>query len=422
MKSARHDFRVCIDARIISGALGGVEQFIIGLADGLSKLQDGDEQYLFLTYQGMDDWLKPYIQGSCKILYGTAATRQPGWIQVVKKVPGMQMALNKIRPWAPASKRGIPRSDGLLEQSDIDIMHFPMQNAFLTSLLSIYHPWDLQHLHLPEFFTAEEYDYREMTYRAFCEQAAMVCAAASWSKRDFCEKYNLPDDKVQVVPPAPVLSVYPSPSAEDVADTKQRLMLPNKFLFYPAQTWAHKNHLRLLDAMALLRDREGLIIHLIASGRNNEYFPTIEGSIRALQLDKQVRFLGFVSPLELQCLYQLSHAMIFPSKFEGFGLPLVEAFLAGTPVACSNVTVLPSQANGATLIFDPDNTEQIAEAVRRLWTDEELCHTLIEKGKQRAACFDWQQTARLFRAHYRRIANRTLTTEDLALLNAPPII
>jgi len=249
----------------------------------------------------------------------------------------------------------------------------------------------------------------------------MVAVASSWGKRDLIRHYNLPEEKVQIVPIAPVLSAYPTPIESDLRLVRQKYSLPEAFIFYPAQTWAHKNHIGLLEALAILRNQHGLKVSLVSSGRLNDFFPKIAGRARELRLADQVRFIGFVSPLELQCLYRLCQGMIFPSKFEGGGLPLMEAFFAGTPVACSNVTVLPEQAGDAALTFDPDKPEKIAEAVRRLWTEEALRIVLIRRGRERAAHFTWERTARIFRAHYGRLANRTLTEEGRALLTGPPM-
>ena len=182
-------------------------------------------------------------------------------------------------------------------------------------------------------------------------------------------------------------------------------------------TWEHKNHLTLLSALALLRDRYHLPVQLICSGQISGFFPKIKEHIRDLRLNDQVRFLGFVSPLELQCLYQLCRCVIFPTKFEGFGMPLLEAFLAGAPAACSNVTCLPELAGDAAFLFDPGTSSEVAEAIRRLWTDGALRATLADRGRRNVSRFTWERTARIFRAHYRRIANRTLSEEDHALLD-----
>jgi glycosyltransferase involved in cell wall biosynthesis len=291
-------------------------------------------------------------------------------------------------------------------------MHFTKQSAFLTNIPSIYEPYDLQHLHLPQFFTPLQSLDREVQYRTFCQQACLVAAMTNWVKQDLIKQYALPPEKVVVVPRAPVLAAYPTPTQDDMLKIQQKFSLPESFIFYPAQTWAHKNHLNLLKALAILRDQFGLIVPLVLSGKQNEFFPKIENRIYQLQLAQQVQFLGFVTPLELQSLYQLSRAMIFPSKFEGGGLPLAEAFLVGTPVACSNATSLPDLAGNATLLFNPDQPLEMAAAIHRLWVDRFLREELITRGKKYVARFSWEKTARMFRAYYRQLANRPLTDED----------
>ncbi len=415
--------RVCIDTRLVSGGPGGVEQTVIGLASGLSKLTDGDEEYLFLTYADADDWIRPYVQGPCRLLEGPAAPRQQRWKQRLgSTLPILRQSWHTLRPllarWSMSLNlsNSIPRSDGRIERALIDVMHFTTQGAFLTDVPSIYSPHDLQHLHFPQFFTPWERMYRELTYRAFCAQARMVVAMSSWGKRDLIEHYGLLPEKIAVVPWAPVLSAYTRVCHYDFTLLRKKFNLPEAFIFYPAQTYPHKNHLVLLDALALLHDKFGLTVPLVSSGRLNNFFPTIKKRVRELRLTDQVRFLDFVSPAELQCLYILCRCVVFPTKFEGFGMPLVEAFLAGAPIASSNFPVLAEQAGDAALLFEPDKPK----AILRLWTDESLRKTLIERGQKRVARFSWERTARIFRAHYRRLANRRLSDEDQVLVQARP--
>jgi len=136
-----------------------------------------------------------------------------------------------------------------------------------------------------------------------------------------------------------------------------------------------------------------------------------------LKLEPQVKFLGFVSPLELKALYTLCRGMVFPTRFEGCGLPIHEAFQAGAPVACSDVTCLPEQADGAALLFNPAEPVDMAEAIKALWTDDALCRVLIGKGRKNVAPLNWVRTAKIYRAHYRRLTHRALTSEDRDLLS-----
>ncbi|MGA8217267.1 MAG: glycosyltransferase family 1 protein, partial [Solirubrobacterales bacterium] len=187
-----------------------------------------------------------------------------------------------------------------------------------------------------------------------------------------------------------------------------------------AKPWPHKNHERLLEALAAIRERTGDVIPLVCSGARAGDFDRVRDRARELGLESMMHFPGFVSPKELRGLYELATALVFPSRFEGWGLPVCEAFSAGLPVAASSATGLPDLVGDAGLIFDPESADEIAAAVQRIWTDEELRRSLAERGRERDELFSWDHTARLFRAHYRRIAGRSLAEEDRILLAAPP--
>ena len=404
--------RVCIDARLPGGRFGGVEQAVIGIAAGLSKLDDGEEEFLFLTHPGEDGWIRPYVGGPCRLL----PTRR-GRLQRRARAIGRGLA---ERAPGVGPRFAVRVSDGTVERAGADLVHFPIQDAFLTDLPSIYQPHDLLHLHHPEFFSAWERERRERIYRTHCERAQLVVAMTSWGKRDLVERYGLPEEKVGVVPWGSVLWEYPEPSDEDLGRLRARLSLPEDFLLYPAQTWPHKNHETLLEALALIRRREGLDIPLVCPGKRTR-FDRIERRLRELDLADTPLFPGFVSPLELRGLYQLATGLVFPSRFEGWGLPICEAFSAGLPVASSSASSLPDLVGDAGLLFDPDDAEEIAASVLRLWRDPVLRQTLAARGRARGELFSFDRTARLFRAHYRRLGRAALTEEDRILLAAPPL-
>ncbi len=417
--------RIAVDARP-AGDLrcGGVETFVLGLARGFSRLEDGDEEYLFLTTRGVDGWLRPHLSGPCRILEGPAAPWPAvHWLDVRIEREGFQgaggTAWEKVRTLPPRVRVPLALSEGTVERAGVSLVHFTYQEAFLTGVPSIYQPHDLQHLHLPEYFEAGQILYRELTYRAFCRQARMVAVGSSWIRDDLCGQYGLSREKVWVVPGAPAIEAAEPPTAEEQAAVRARYELPAEFLLYPAQTWPHKNHLGLLEALALVRDRWGLRVPLVSTGHRNEFYARIAQRGAELGLEGQVRFLGVVGVRELACLYRLSRAVAIPTKFEAVSFPMWEAFLAGVPVACSRVTSLPAQAGDAALLFDPDDVEEMGEAIRRLWTEAELRAELAERGRRRVAGFSWERTARRFRAHYRRLAGRRLEAEDERLLREP---
>lgn len=416
--------KICLDARLISGTAGGVEQFIVGLAYGLSQLADGQEEYYFLAYSDADAWIRPYVSGPCRMLHCSRAPRSSRLKRLLKtKLPKIDNLLRKLYPVSERWKISNLWSDGTIEKAHIDIMHFTQQVAFLTNVPSIYHPHDLQHKQFPHYFSMSKRLMREVLYRMFCRRAELVATGTSWIKSDLMRNYHLSEKKVQVIPLAPVISAYQEPTMDDLSDVQQKFSLPHSFIFYPAQTWPHKNHLCLLDAMAIVRERNGMVVSAVFAGSIAEsFFPEIERRIQELHLSAQTRFLGFVTPLELQSLYRLAKCVVIPTKYEAGSFPLWEAFLSGVPAACSNVTSLPAQAGDAALIFNPDRSGEIADAIFRLHTDESLCKTLVERGHKNASLFSWDRTARIFRAHYRQIAQRPLTEEDQTLLTMPSLL
>lgn len=413
----QRSLRVCLDARLVTGAAGGAEQTVLGLAHGLSQLTDGEEEYLFLAHTNGAEWLRPHLGGRCRLLLGPAIPRSARAKQVLKTaLPFSQNLWWLYRSFVPAEKPELPRSDGTIERARIDLAHFTLQSCDITKVPCLFQVHDLQHVHFPEFFSPQAHLRREVLYRASCSQARLVSVMTRWGKEDLARQYGVPRDKIVVIPWAPALDAYVTPSPADLAEVRRKFELPERFLFYPAQTWPHKNHRNLLEALAILRERNGLDIPVIFSGTLNSHYPQIRRRARELGLTAQIRFLGFVTPIELQALYTIGWAFVFPSKFEGFGMPVLEAFAAGLPVVCSSVTCLPELAGDAALLFDPDRPEDIATAIGRVWQDEALRQVLVERGRSRVKEFSWVRTARIFRAHYRRLGGRELTAEDHALI------
>lgn len=419
----RKPLRVVINARLRDGESGGVQQWVIGLAAALSDLEDDTEEYLYLVTPGHEGWLEPFLGRRGRIL---TRRRPPLAKRVARRVRRRVRNLQRALRPPTASQQAAPvtsaptstgsvlsRSDGLIEAAHADVIHFPFQEAFLTVVPSIFQPWDLQHRHLPEFFTASQIETRESNYRAYCKQATLVIAPSAWVKNDLVDQFGLDPERIAVVNVPPVTAAYAEPSPADLEAIAERLDLPERFIYYPAQAWPHKNHIRLLEALGMLR-AEGLAVQLVCTGRANQRHDELMAEVDRLGLTEDVRFLGFVESADVQVLYHRARALVFPSLYEGWGLPIVEAFRSGLPVACSNVTSLPELVGDAALVFDPYDPADIAAAVRRVWTDDALATELARRGHEAVAAYDWRETALLVRAHYRHVAGLTLTAEDAA--------
>ncbi len=412
--------RVVIDARIPAEGWGGVQQVVIGLAAGHTAVAQPDLDVLYLCYPEGPDWLGPYVEPAqqFKLVRPPARTqtaRSKSWVSA--KLPAVRRAYHALMPPPP-----VPRTDGTLEALDPDIVHFPHQSAFLTSVRSIYQPHDLQHRHLPQFFTKRDIATRESFYRSFCKQASLVAMATTWGRDDIIRAYGLLPEKVAVVPLAPVIDRYPELSEDDLKRVRMDLRLPNEFCYYPAQTWPHKNHERLLRAVAQLRVREQLVIPMVFSGAATSHRKDLDALVRKLGLEDDVSWVGFVEPAKVRALYRLSRCVVVPTLFESASQPIFEAMSAGVAIACSNVTATPRQVGDAAVVFDPYSIDQISSAIKRLWIDSDLREQLIERGRRRISQFTWERTAVHFAAYYRQLSGRSLSAQDQALISADPII
>ena len=283
------------------------------------------------------------------------------------------------------------------------------QVAFLTSVPSIYQPWDLQHLHLPGFFSKIEVRSREEQYRAFCEQAQYVCVQTEWGKRDLIKQYSIDPEKIKVIQWSCISDAFSPSTPAAFSEIVARLGLPETFFFYPAVTWKHKNHEAVIRALWVLRDRHDIRANVCFSGKATEFKGELDRLASKLGVSGQVRYLGFVSPGELHVVYALARALVFPSRFEGFGLPVLEVFRAGLPVLSSSATVLPEVAQDGALYFDPDSPEQIAAHMKAVLVDASLRCSLIDSGRRVMARYSSGRTAAAFQDLYEQIAGVRLS-------------
>lgn len=414
--------RVIVDAQISpNGAVGGVEQFIAGLVRALGRLEDGPEEYTIVGSPENLDWLAQLSGANQRVVAGPQRERP---LEGAKRRFGplrkpVGLAWRRLRNALPARLAEIgvlPESQGFYENLGGRVLHFPHQMFVRTALPTLFNPHDLQHRHFPAFFTRDEISRREVVYRAGCRESAAVVVESRWIADDIIRQYRIPSQKLAVVPLAPSTDLCDPPDQDELRAVLARFDLPERFALYPAQTWPHKNHAGLIDALARLRARHGLELQVVCTGRQNEAWPAIERHLRDARLEGQVRFLGYVSPGQLRALYRLALFLVFPSLFEGCGLPVMEAFAEGLPVVCSNVAPLVEVAGDAALTFDASSPESIVEALRRALTDPALLAELRRRGLERARTVSWERTARTYRALYRRAAGTNLSEEDCAVL------
>jgi len=298
----------------------------------------------------------------------------------------------------------VPTDDGYFSELELDVVHFPFQQYVQSDVPSVYNPHDLQHLHFPEFFSESNIERREVIYRAGCKQANQVCVASKWIKDDIVENYETDPAKVTVIPTAPPNEAYEEISDADMEDVQQSLDLPDSFAFYPAKSWPHKNHERLVQAISRLRAEEDLDFPLVLTGKRTDHWKNVQHTIEDWGVDDLVHHYGFVSERKIRCLYRLSTFTVIPTLFEAASLPMFEAWREGSPVASADVTSLSTIAGDAALLFDPTTVEEITDALQTLATDQERRDTLAAAGRNRVSRFTWERTAERYLYVYRAIA------------------
>jgi len=429
----KESLRVAINAQLKpDGGAGGTVTVLRALA-ALARLEDGPEEYVYVGPHDSTEWLRSILPPRQGVVRGPAPIEHsPDRLEPLKRAlgplrpaaRGIRRLLNTSAQAAESETSGFaslrysaPRpTNNFYEGLDCDVIHFPFQSYETCALPTVYNPHDLQHLHHPEFFSAPEIARREALHPAACRAAHTVVVASEFVKRDVVERYRVAPQKVQVIPWAPPPLASP-PNAGHISTLREKYGLSERpFALYPAMTWEHKNHVRLLEALARLRDREGLEVRFVCTGHKTDFWPSVERRVNELKLESQVSFPGLVPREELSALYRAAQFVFIPTLFEAASAPLFEAWQHGVAVACSSVTSLPEQAAGAALFFDPFDVEEIAGALAYMATDAGLRDELRRRGASRLEDFSLERTARAYRAVYRRAAGLRLEEEDRRLL------
>ncbi len=277
-------------------------------------------------------------------------------------------------------------------QEECDLWIFPSQNSRgyqipVPALGSIH---DLMHRYERSFQEASsprEFRYRERMFANLCRWSKGVLVDSEVGRQQVAESYDTPLDKIHVLPFVAPPYIWESTPPDDF---DARYSLPSKFIFYPAQFWEHKNHKRLIRAVASLK-KDLPDLSLVLAGSPKNAYDSVVKLVQKLDLSSSVQFLGYVPDEDMPELYRRARALVMPTFYGPTNIPPLEAFVAGCPVAISGIYAMPEQAGDAALLFNPKSEPEIAECIYRLWTDNDLCLELAEKGKKRASSWGQKQ-------------------------------
>jgi len=392
-----------LDARTATPHFPGIGRYVTNLACALISLLTPEER---LT-----------------VLY------DPAHLPALPLTAQVQLVPVPVTPFTLAQQAALPR---LLRSLRANLYHsayylMPYRPGVPT-VLTVY---DLIPLLFPAHSTLRARLLFRWTTRLALRAARRVITISEATRRDLLARFRLPAERVTAIPLAADPALAPQPPAA-IAALRARYALPEQFLLYLGSNKPHKNLVRLVEALAKAKGEwqmansewrmakgegrgekgegrkkgEGpggkgeVGMTLVVAGAWDARYPEARQRAEALGLGEAVRWLGPVPEADLPALYSAATAFVFPSLYEGFGLPVLEAMACGTPVVCANTSSLPEVAGEAAVYFDPTNVNQVAEALGQVWVDAGLRAALRERGLLRAQAFSWHRTAEQTRQVY----------------------
>ena len=325
------------------------------------------------------------------------------WLRAYLPAPLLARAKAVYHSW---QKR--PISISLLRQLGAHLLFCPFTMPFYYDphipVVSVV--YDLQFAYYPQFFSSQDRAAREYHFQETCRLANLLVCISDYVRETVLSNSSLPPAHVVTIP-IRLSGRLKKPGPEDISAVLQKNGLEeNGFLLYPANFWPHKNHSMLLTAFGMYRHRHPESrLQLVCTGSPDERMDTLREAVQGMGLQPAVILPGFLSEEELAALFSSCKALIFPSLYEGFGMPVLEAMAFSKPVLCSNVTSLPEVAGDGALLFDPRKPHEILAAIERIVADSKLASSLVERGKVRIA--QWgspEQMAREYWVLFQRLA------------------
>src|SRR5438477_1021116 len=264
---------------------------------------------------------------------------------------------------------------------------------------------DCIHLMFPQYLPGRlALVYARTSIALASRRATRVLTVSESSKRAILRFVDVPTDNIDVIYNAYDERFGVEPREEDVIRVRERYQLHDEFVLYAGNVKPHKNLERLIEAFDLVRKRGLDHLKLVLIGDEISRYAALRRAVHQHQLHKYVRFLGYMPEETLAVMYRLAGVFVFPSLYEGFGLPPLEAMASGTPVVTSNVSSLPEVAGDAAVLVDPYDPRAIADGIHGVLTDEDLRRSLRQKGLARAQQFSWEKSVRRVREIYGEVA------------------
>jgi len=304
-----------------------------------------------------------------------------------------------------------------LERLGADLLHSP---HYVLPLLcrkrAVVTIHDCIHLLFPQYLPNRmALSYAKYMMRHAVHRGAAILTVSDASRRDILRFYPEADpERIQVVPNAIDDAILDDPGEEEMERVKERYQIRGRYVLYAGNIKPHKNLDRLIAAFGLLKQRPGHEdVKLLIIGDEVNKYGSLRRSMETSGVRQDVRFFGFVPDHTLSALYRMASVFAFPSLYEGFGLPPLEAMACGTPVVTSNISSLPEVVGDAALLVDPYNVEEISDGLARVLDDKALCSDLVARGRERVLHFSWERSVKAIHECYMRVLGATISPHPL---------
>jgi len=365
---------------LITGKIGGMETYMRSLIHYFPLISSDDQFFVF----GYSSILKTINE---------------------KKITGVVVNENLTR------EKQSELLKQLIIKNKIDVWFSPLLilDPLDCPVPSVFTIPDMQHEYFPNFFDKSVLQWRKTYFQLSADRADMILTLSNNSRNDIIHFLDVSPEKVKTV-------YLGSPnwiSENKKANTKKLTskFIKSDYLFYPANTWPHKNHMRLLEAFNRIKYKNN--INLLFSGYPHQADQKIRDFIIKNNLSNRIHFLGYIENEQMSYIYQNAFGLIFPSLFEGFGIPIVEAFKSGCPVLCANNSSIPEIGGDAVLYFDGLSVSEISNSILKFISEPNLRSKLIEKGYERAKKFSYHKTAKQTLKYIKSISQNKKITHDM---------
>lgn len=360
---------IAIDAHSVGAKLGGNETYATNLIEALAEIDQSNRYTLYVTKrEAIERFANRWANFSVK--------------QTLPHTPLVRIPLTLARE---------------LRRHPVDVLHVQYTAPPLAPCPVVATIHDLAFEHLPETFNRRSWMQLRFTVRHTARRAAQIITVSEYSKQDISKTYKIEPQRILVTPEAASVRFSPVTNETELKKVRETYGIEGDYILSLCSIQPRKNLVRLIEAYSLLRQsRQGVKLpQLVLAGKrgwlDGEIFNAAEQNVRG----SDIRFTGYVADQDLPALYSGAVCFVYPSYFEGFGLPILEAMKCGAPVIAGNRTSLPELVADAGLLFDPFDTNALVEALNRILDDADYCRALRAKGLKRSSEFSWQATAQL---------------------------